>query len=253
MAKENVEVLEKGHIYFFYRPKIDVKDDIKNKEDVQNFYCALSPKDDKHSRLLIIGKEALPELSNHEKFWGFVSRASISKKQIKEELESYTYQTKTKGKREQPAARPCGEGVYRILQHDDHTHLVYALEYPKKRDEVQKAFNIEREGNYIINVKNPEKGQPKNAGMPQDQKADFPKRLTEKFEDRRFVPVNPSDFLNYENAEILFIGINEDIKKELGVELKPEKESRKNADIYNDLNLDKEENPVAPLFKGKWE
>ncbi len=253
MSKENVEILEKGHIYFFYKPKIDIKKDVDSKEDVKNFYCALSPKGDKHARLLIIGQEELPSLSNHEKFWSFVTRASISKKQIREELESYTYETKTKGKREQPAARPCGEGVYNIVQHDDHTHLVYALELPAKRSEVQKAFNIKREGNYILTVKNPEKGQPENAGLPKNQKAGFPKRLTEKFEDKRFVPLNPTDFLNYENAEILFIGVDKDVKRELGIELKPEKETKQKADVFIDLNLDKEENPVKPLFKGKWE
>lgn len=253
MAKENVELLEKGHIYFFYRPKIDAKDAIESKEDVQNFYCALSPKDDKYTRLLIIGQEALPDLSNHEKFWSFVTRASTSKKQIREELESYSYETETRGEREQPPARPCGEGIYRIVKHDDHTHLVYALELPKKRSDVQKALNIKREGNYIISVKNPEKGQPKNAGLSKDQKADFPKRLEEKFEDRRFVPLDPADFLNYENAEILFIGVDKGVKDELGIDLNPKNKSKNNADIFKDLHIDKEENPIEPMLTGKWE
>lgn len=252
MVKENVKTLEKGNIYFFYRPKIDVKEHISGKGGIQNFYCVLSAKENKNTRLLLIGKEEMPGLSEHEKFWSFVSSASILKKQIRENLESYTYETKTLGEREQPPARPCGEGVYRIVKHEDHTHLIYALELPKKRSEVQKALNIKRKGNYIISVKNPKKGQPKDAGLSKDQKADFPKRLEEKFEDKRFAPIDPTDFLNYKHAEILFIGVDKNVKDELGIELDPEKESKNNADIFKDLHLDKKENPVAPMFKGKW-
>lgn len=251
MAKENVEAQEKGDIFFFYRPKIDVKDDISSENDIENFYLVLSPKGDKHVRLIIIGREQLPSLSGNEKFWGFVSKSSTSKKQIREVLESTTYETKTRGERERAAARPCGEGVYRVLTHEDHTHLVFALELPKDPDRVQNALNIKEVGNYILSVKNPEKGQPVNAGLSEDQKADFPKKLQEKFQDRRFIPVEPADFLNYDYAELMFIGVDKDIRQELGISLDTQKESKSNADIFNDLKLDKEENPVKPLFEGE--
>ncbi|MEX1136591.1 MAG: hypothetical protein WEB89_06795 [Balneolales bacterium] len=251
MAKENVETLEKGNIYFFYRPKIDVGENISGVDDIQNFYFVLGPKAEKNARLMIIGKESLPGFSKNEKSWGFVKRSS-TKKQISEELGSFSYETKTRGKRENPVARPCGEGVYQIVSHGDHTHLIYALELPEEPDKVQKALKIREEGNYIVSVKNPEKGQPANAGLSKDQKADFPKKLHGLFEDKRFVPVDPPDFLNYDHAEIMFIGIDKDVKKELGIELNPEKETENKADIFKDLNIDKQEHPAGPLFEGEW-
>ncbi|MBA3900092.1 MAG: hypothetical protein H0X62_07770 [Bacteroidetes bacterium] len=252
MKNEDVKTLEKGNIFFFYRPKIDVKADISSANDVQNFYCLLSPQGNKEFRLIIIGKEHLPNISKKEKLWGFVSKASRSKNQIKKELQSFTYETKTRGKREQPAARPCGEGVYRIVQHEDHCHLVYALELPDEPKKVQKALKIPEEGSYIISIKNPEKGQPKNAGLGKDQKAKFPKKLQSKFKDRKFIPASPPTFLNYQYAEILFIGASKDVKKELGMKLNPENETEKEADIFKALSLDKEEHPLEALFEGEW-
>lgn len=253
MAEEDeVTTLEKGNIYFFYRPKIDVKEDISGTEDIKNFYILLSSEKESRFRLLIIGKEHLPKISGNEKFWGFVSKATKSRKQIKKELESFTYSTKTRGKRTEPAARPCGEGAYRIVKHKDHTHLAYVLELPGKPGKVQKALKIKEEGSYIISVKNPEKGQPKNAGLSKGQKAEFPKRLQKKFEDRKFVPFDPPDFFNYNNAEIMFIGASDDIKKELGIKIKPEKKSEKKADIFTELRLDQEEHPAEPILEGEW-
>jgi len=39
-----------------------------------------------------------------------------------------------------------------------HTHLVYRLELPSKdkEDEPQESLNIEREGSFIIHIKNPD-------------------------------------------------------------------------------------------------
>jgi hypothetical protein len=45
--------------------------------------------------------------------------------------------------------------------------------------------------------------------------------------------------------------VDQDIKVELGISLDAEKESKSNADIFRDLKLDKEENPVKPLFEGE--
>jgi len=49
----------------------------------------------------------------------------------------------------------AGEGLYSILKHKDHTHLVYVLEVPDKLGDVQHSFKIEHEGSFILAVKNP--------------------------------------------------------------------------------------------------
>jgi hypothetical protein len=47
MAKEdkNSEIIERGDLFFFYRPKIDAKE-VKDVEDVQRFYIVTAPEKD---------------------------------------------------------------------------------------------------------------------------------------------------------------------------------------------------------------
>jgi hypothetical protein len=59
--------------------------------------------------------------------------------------------------------------------------------------------------------------------------------------------------MNYEGAEILFIGAAEDIDNELGIELTPQRESEKTAEIFNELRMVKSRHPAIPLLEGHWE
>lgn len=256
MSKEadpNSKILETGSIYFFYRPKIG-KEDVKSTSQVQRFHIVLSPQGKKEYRLLTVGKKELPEIGKKEQYWGFVQKYGEKPEEVEDELDPGKYETKTRGERKIPAARPVGEGVYAIAIHEnDHTHLAYLLEFPKEEKEVQKAFNIKKQGSYIINVKNPNTSSPPGVGLGADQKADFPENLQKKFENRRFYMINPPEFLNYQGAEIILIGAKEDIGKELGIKADLEKETNYEADIFKDLKLEKEQHPLEPLFKGKWE
>lgn len=42
------------------------------------------------------------------------------------------------------------------------------------------------------------------------------------------------------------------IKKSLEAKIKPEAETFHTANIFNDLNLWKDEHPIASLFSGEW-
>src|SRR5690606_27537612 len=119
-------------------------------------------------------------------------------RKIEKEFEGSSYRTKTRGERHEPPARPAGEGVYSLARHGDHTHLIYALELPKEPGEPQRQLRIEEEGSYIISVKNPEAPSPPRAGLSEDQKTDFPQKLQELFDGRKFLPVDPPDFLDHE-------------------------------------------------------
>lgn len=246
------DVIERGDIFFFYRPKVE-KEEVQGKRDVERFYIVLNPDGKKQYRLIIVGRKEMPEAERHERNWAFVAQVAENPKQIRETLESEQYETKTRGEREVGPARPAGEGVYAIVRHDNHTHLAYSLELPDEPGRVQRDFNIEEEGSYVISVKNPEKGSPPRAGLSEEQKAGFPKKLMEVFRDRKFADVDPVDFLDYEGAELMLVGAREDTSRELGVDLKPEDESEKTADIFKDLRLSRKEHPLKPLFEGTWE
>ena len=51
----------------------------------------------------------------------------------------------------------------------------------------------------------------------------------------------------------MFIGADEDVPGELGIELKPEGETLNSAGIFKDLNLDRSHFPTKPLTEGNWQ
>lgn len=246
----NTEVLEEGDIFFLYRPTVD-EDDPHGLGDVQRFHIVLRPHGGGKTRLLTVGRKRLPEVDSHERNWGFVDVVTDSAGELEEGLSEETYATKTRGEQRRPAARPAGEGVYAISLEDGQMHLSYALELPKKPDEVQKTLRIAPEASFAISVKNPEKGQPKGAGLRPEQKVDYPKKLQEEFRDRRFAREDVH-LLDYEGAEFIMVGSRSNPEAEYGLELDAEAEDYEHAEIIRKLRMVKSRHPVKPLFEGEW-
>jgi hypothetical protein len=247
-----VEVLERGGIYFAFRPRVDVGSPA-GIDDVQRFYMILSPREEKRYRLIVFGQKKLPAVEDGgERYWAFVEKVSRKADAITAELVAETHETKTRGERTRPAARPVGEGVYALVRHGDHTHLAYVLELPSTLQDVQRALNIREEASYVISVKNPDQPSPRGVGLGEHQEADFPKRLQDRFKNRRFISVDRPEFLNYEGAELLFIGAAGDVSAELGIELDAEHETADTAEVFTDLRLDRAQHPTTPLLTGEW-
>ena len=57
------DYVEKGDIYFFYRPKVNTPR-VENIEDVQRLYLVLAPDDKDTARLFLVGKKRMPEISH---------------------------------------------------------------------------------------------------------------------------------------------------------------------------------------------
>lgn len=249
MADKN-DVLEEGSLYFFYRPAVD-EEDPEGLPDVQRFYLVMNPEEGGF-RLLVVGRKRLPEAEEHERNWGFVEAVADNPEDVRDFLGEDTYETKTRGRRTQPAARPAGEGRYAIFRDGRETRLTYALKLPQEPDEVQHALDIEEEASFILSIKNPEASSPPDAGLSNRQQADFPKRLSERFDGRRWVAADPTDFLNYPGAEFLLIGAHEEVADAAESDLRPGKK-RKTSQILRKLHVRKSEVPVKPLFEGKWD
>jgi hypothetical protein len=171
--------------------------------------------------------------------------------ELRDELERKVYDTKTRGTRVQPEARPAGEARYAIVKHNGHTHLAYALELPRRRGQVQKELGIEREASFIAAVRNPDSPAPRGTGLPAREQADFPNRLLELFRGRRFAPLSPPDFLDYEGAEIVLIGAAEDAERELGIDFDIRRERLEASDLLRDLRLRIGEDVPADSLKGR--
>jgi hypothetical protein len=231
------KILERGDIFFFYRPRVDATA-AHDLDDVQRFFLFLKPDRRRLFRRIVVGRKRLPDPDAREREWAFVAEVAHSPTEARDELE--------------PEARPAGEGRYALVDHDGHTHLAYALELPRRRGDVQKAFGIEREASYVIAVKNPDAPTPPGVGLQPGRRADYPKRLRDLFADRRFIPVDPPELLDHEGAELVLIGAAHDADRELGIDLDTERESFDEADIFKKLRLRPDDVPVEPLAKGTW-
>jgi hypothetical protein len=248
-----IEVLERGDIYFAYRPRIDVPT-VRGLGDVQRFYMILSPSGKRSHRLIVIGGKRLPAPGGNgdRKTWGFVDRVAARAEDVEDELDPRTYTTQTRGERQVAPARPAGEGVYALVRHGQHTHLAYALELPASPGEVQRALGIAREGSYIVAVKNPDAPSPTGVGLDERQRARLPKALAERFRGRRFIPLDLPDFLDHEGTELVLVGAGGEVEA-LGLDLEPERETAATAEIFRELKLERSVHPLGPLFEGKWE
>jgi hypothetical protein len=256
MAKnknEDVQSLEKGNIYFFFRPRVG-EETAKGLQDVERFYMVLEPTEQHEHlyRLLIIGQKTMPEIKPHgrdNKTWGFVEKVSKNPDEIEDELDLKRYKTKTRGEQTREPARPIGEGIYNIIRHEDHTHLAYALNLPRNEGEVQKAFHLENEASYILSVKNPH--QPSKIGFHEGE-VHYPEDLLKKFGTRKWIAAEPTSLLDYENAQILLVGAEQDVREELGIDLHPQKEEEGLKALLNDLHMEISQHPTEPLLKGQW-
>ncbi|CAL8463489.1 g3023 [Coccomyxa elongata] len=189
-------------------------------QDVQRFFMIMSPysrSDAAPHRLLVIGKKRLPNPERHERFFGFVLATAQKVEDLMKDFGPKDYQRSTRGQRSVEAVRALGEGVYSIVDHGRHTHLAYELEIPKEPGDVQKQFCILKEGNYIINIKNPETPSPPQLrGAPKPQ---YPEDKQEEFRGYSWIPARDPSLLDQKGCQILLIGARPDIASDLGPKL----------------------------------
>jgi hypothetical protein len=261
------EILEQGDIYFFYRPKKGAEE-VKGIEDVRRFFMVTAAEEEENNnkirlyRLFIIGKKSLPEVRKtearaSERYWARIGGIFKEPDELARELFSDEF-------RKGDAARPVGEGKYAIVRHhQNHTELAYILEMPKEPGEAQKELGIEKEASYIVSVINPKKPAASSTVdggkyLTTEEIPMYPEELLKGFNDSDiFVPLSrDTKLIDYQNAQILLTGAREGrdvIKRDIGIEIIDEDETQQSADIFNKLNLRREQVPIRPLTEGKLE
>ncbi len=267
-----LEILEQGDIYFFYRPKKNSQE-VKGIEDVRRFFMVTSTdsgsnngskkggsrgKGDENQfyRLFVIGKKSLPEIRksearSSERYWARVGGTFEDKNELTKELFSDEF-------RKGDAARPVGAGKYVIVRHQNHAEIAYILETPEKPGEAQQELGIEKEASYIISVINPK--QPAPTGYPSaEESPNYPDEVLKEFDkDENFVSLTKdTKLIDYQNAQIILIGAREGedtISKEFGFDIGAGDEGkRKSSDVFKRLSIRKGEVPTRPLIEGKLE
>jgi hypothetical protein len=245
------ERLEAGDIYFLYRPRVG-DDQVESLDDVQRLLIVLHPWTGQLLRLLVVGRKRLPEISAHERGWCFVDKVVRRPVELREALDERRYRTKTRGERVQPPARPAGEGAYVIARHDDHTHLAFELELPRRLGEVQRDLNIEAQASYIVAVRNPLAPSPPGVGRPGPGRPELPSELLDRFRGRRFVPLDPPGFLDHPGVQIVLVGAALDAAQELDLDLATEAEPAAGSTLFDDLRIGRRHRLLEPLFTGVW-
>ncbi|OOQ85015.1 BTB domain transcription factor [Penicillium brasilianum] len=218
--KVSSNVLEKGIIYFFFRPRVNVEDP-EGVEDVARSFFVLRPMPlgaelgsgqgpvdkDARCRLLMLPKKKFPT-SGKERDMGFVEKTNQSMKDLQENfIAGSTYQTSTRGERHVEEARPYAEGVYALTSTRRASHLAYVLTIPHEIGEIQENFGLHQRGSFIVQSKNPKYPGPSFARLPKEP--EYPESVMEKFGDLRWVPLQP-EFIEYPNAQFLMIGEAQD-------------------------------------------
>ncbi len=255
MSRES-EVVERGDIFFFYRPKVGAEE-VSDIDDIQRFYMVTAPENADQYRLFILGRKQLPEIvkgksTSEERNWALCTLTTKNPEDIRKELLAAEYETETRGKRRLAAAAPAGEGKYAIVKHDSHTELAYTLELPEIPGPTQKEFEIKKEARYIVSVKNPDITIPGFKAF-EKRRPKYNSEILEKFGKRRWINVEDPRLLNYENAQVLLIGAREkDVREELGIDLNEEKETADSAELFNELRIRKDQVPLKPILKGEF-
>ncbi|TQB70878.1 hypothetical protein MPDQ_007972 [Monascus purpureus] len=174
-------ILEKGIIYFFFRPRVNVEEP-HSIQDVSRSFIVLRPTPkgamlgadqgsvatDAHCRLMMLPKKKFPT-SARERDMGFVEKAGISMKDLQDSfITGAHYETSTRGERTRPDAKPYAEGVYAITAARRSSHLVYILTIPSEAGDLQHDFGVYQRGSWIIQSKNPKYPGPSYARLPKD-------------------------------------------------------------------------------------
>lgn len=229
-------IVEKGHVFFFYRPKVESEEEGEHKihslNDVSKFYMLLSPTDSTATplanTLLVMTGKMMPRISSHDRRGAFVDMVSSNITDITNALGEREYDTRvTHRHRFSPAARPCGEGIYEIilhgssLNHEGHTHFVYELEIPQELGVCQHAFHIAKTGSYEVTLKNPTLAPVDpdvRKGLSDRQKPHYTQEQMTHFRGRRvdmlrWAPLDPS-FLHIVHSELLLVGLSNDLRSE---------------------------------------
>lgn len=255
MVQRQVEVIEKGDIFFFYRPRVEAEE-VRGREDVQRLFMTLAPDEPhKHYRLFVLGRKKLPRAKGgrdgERRNWALNVRTTDSPEDIRRELLGKEYTTETRGERHAGAARPVGEGKYELFRHGDHTELAYVLELPEKPGPAQQELAIERQASFVVAVKNPEVSIP-GFPAPKEPPAYGPE-LEANFGHRRWIDAGDPALIDKEHAQLLLIAAESGAAvDELGLALEKEEEKRTTAEVCKQLALWCEGEAVKPLFTGEF-
>ncbi|MGH9456066.1 MAG: hypothetical protein ACRD2J_00305 [Thermoanaerobaculia bacterium] len=218
--------LERGTVHLFYRPRVE-RPHPATLEDVQRTLFALVPENGTAARLIAIGRKRIPRAGDSDpRFWGWVDAVAKTPEELEPALCERRYMTKTRGERHLPECRRFADGVYTLESHGTHTHLLWRLDPARHRSGPAAELAAESEADFIVAVVNPATLEAIEIDIERGEEAEarlhlvtpFPRRLQDRFGDRRFTTLDPPEFLDYEGAELIFIAVPKKSRRRVKVE-----------------------------------
>lgn len=188
-----VEVLERGDISFFWKPSVrpaELPPDAEYTPGVQSFFLVLSSGG--HHRRLRVGKKRLPARAG-ERLWARIERTGSLARVLGDQVESERYVTKTRGERFQPGAELIARGCYAFVQHDDHCHLAYRVDYSEPG--VPEEVRVPDAGSHIVLFER----------VPRTKAT--------------WTTVGTPAMLDEAGAECVLVGANDEPERELGIDV----------------------------------
>jgi hypothetical protein len=242
------EVLERGDVFFLYRPKVDTER-VGGLDDVQGLYLVLEPEGDGPFRRIEVGRKALPPpaWAGRRHGWAFVAEVTERGEELGAGLGREEYETKTRGRRVQPEDRPLAEGRYALVRAGDDVLLEYALDAPEEPGPPQEAMGVLAERAFAVRVKDPTKQSPGQRSPTSGRTEPLPDALQRRFGAERFVALDPPGFLDHEGVELLLMPAGE-AEDDVEVQAEPGEE----LDLFDDLGVEREALPTGPLERGEW-
>jgi len=190
-----VDVIERGDIAFFYRPRVRPSDARIAPPGVQRFFAVLMPADGP-ARRLRIGRGRMPDAVG-QRFWAVVERVGSLEDVLADQLEAETYTTRTRGERYQPGARAVAQGCYAFVSHGDHTHLAYRVDQHEQADDLPAEVRIPDAASYIVLFERVPRG-----------------RAT-------WTTVGHPSALDHDDAEIVLVSAGDEPERALGIDILP--------------------------------
>jgi hypothetical protein len=188
-----VEILERGDLSCFFRPRVQPAEAPVTTLGVQSFFLVLSAAHGIHRRIRV-GRKRMPVASG-ERLWARVERTGTLQHVLADQLEPEEYRTKTRGDRYQPGARPIAQGCYAFARHDDHVHLVYRLD--RFEPEVPDEVRLPEAGNDLVLFERV----PPSAAV--------------------WTTEGQPALLDEDGQEIVLVGVGDDPEHELGIDVLP--------------------------------
>lgn len=215
VSHHEVEKVEGGNIYFFYRTGGNGSRH-SGKDLKQQFYLILKPQTREKFRVLMLTRKAQGvEPDPRQPIWGTVECIEYLQRKIDNPWQQALLFPEDEQPLSLPEALPVARGRYDIVRHKEIHHLVYAVDNENQALSFTERFCFSLKGCYAIQIKNPDTKLTVALHGDNHRRVRYPEHLQQRFKQRPFISKEAHEYLDYTGAEFLMIATHQKFKHEV--------------------------------------